>query len=102
MTSVTVTVRVAEDTDIRAYTIVGNPGQGMIPWLVIGGDPDRKSTVGGGYDAVLTTGGWTPEQYVASLDRLIGGLELLRRAVLDGREIDEQIVAAGSGAEVAA
>ena len=67
-----------------------------IPILRIGGSPDRGTAHGA--DLSVTFYGYDKAELLATLDRFAGGVEALRQAIVDGRDLDSEIVAAGQAA----
>ena len=64
-----------------------------IPVLRLGGAQDRATAHGA--DLSVTFYGYSKADLLATLDRFAGGVEALRQAIVDGRDLDSEIVAAG-------
>jgi hypothetical protein len=91
------------ETRVRAVVqSTGNRaiGDGFgIPILMLGG-PDTQHR--GEAPLELTFYGYTKSDLLAVLDRVAGGIEALRQAIVDEHDLDTDIVAAGRGEAVAA
>ena len=98
--NLSVDVTVYPETPVWAWvqgsgTTRGRANAG-IPILRIGGSPDRGTAYGA--DLSVMFYGYDKAELLAALDRFAGGVEALRQAIVDGRDLDTEIVAAGQAA----
>lgn len=90
-------------TRVRAYVqssgeLHRSRGGAGIPILMLGGEDGTAREA----DLELTFFGYGKDELLAVLDTVAGGIEALRQAIVDERDLDTDVVAAGRGEAVAA